>query len=197
MSERDSDRDIERNGEKQSSRQSARVTRIYAPGWFHFFHYFFFHLIYNNIQYLSIYLSLFLHLLKPSYHMCISMVSFSPFISSSQSFISIHQPLICLSSSSCLPVVLLLPPSNLSLCAVSNPPPLLFSRSIRHNRPLVSGLAWLWRSAMCFSSSFSRCLGFVPSASNRLFRVWDRLFLTLPSLGATGLSLSKRPDFLA
>lgn len=83
------------------------------------------------------------------------------------------------------------------LCSASTPPPLRFCWSVRHNRPLVSGLVWLWLPATCFSSSFSCCLGFVPSASNRLFRVWDRLFLTLPSLGATGLSPSKRPDFLA
>lgn len=63
---------------------------------------------------------------------------------------------------------------------IHSPPPFLFSWCIRHNQPLVSGLAWLWCSATCFFSSFSRCLGFVPSASNRLFRVWDRLFLTLP-----------------
>lgn len=83
------------------------------------------------------------------------------------------------------------------LRSASTPPPVLFSWSVRHNGPLVSGLAWLGLPATCFSSSFSRCLRFVPSASNRLFRVWDRLFLTLPSLGATGLSQSKRPDFLA
>lgn len=83
------------------------------------------------------------------------------------------------------------------LCSVSTPPPLLFSQSIRHNQPLVSGLAWLWCSATCFSSSFSHRLGFVPSASNRLFWVWVCLFLTLPSLVATGLSLSKWLEFLA
>lgn len=87
--------------------------------------------------------------------------------------------------------------SVLMLC-IQSPLPFCFPWSIRHNRPLVSGLAWLWRSATCFSSSFLLLPGFfVPSASNRLFRVWDRLFLTLPSLGATGLSLSERPDFLA
>lgn len=96
-----------------------------------------------------------------------------------------------------LPVDLLLPPHNLFLCSVSTPPPLLFSQSIRHNQPLVSGLAWLWCSATCFSSSFSHRLGFVPSASNRLFWVWVCLFLTLPSLVATGLSLSKWLEFLA
>lgn len=127
--------------------------------------------------------------------MCISIVSFSHPLSSLQCFISIECLLVQLSSHipllsslpSHLPVALLLPP----LCSASTPPPVLFSWSIRHNQPLVSGLAWLWLPATCFSSSFSRCLGFVPSASNRLFQVWDRLFLTLPSLGATGLSPSR------
>lgn len=106
----------------------------------------------------------------------------------------------------CLPPLLLffMPPCSTPspslqsvLCSASTPPPLLFCWCVRHNRPLVSGLVWLWLPATCFSSSFYCCLGFVPSASNRLFRVWDRLFLTLPSLGATGLSPPKRPDFLA
>lgn len=156
-----------------------------------------------------IWLSFFLpHPLKPSHPMCISFslsFPFLPFFPPLSPLSPLINLFICLSphitllssSSSCLPLVLLLPPSNLSSCSVSTLPSLLFSWSVRHNQPLVSGLAWLWRSATCFSSSFSCCLGFVPSASNRLFRVWDRLFLTLPSLGATGLSLSKRPDFLA
>lgn len=79
-------------------------------------------------------------------------------------------PLLAFMSPSSAPFCL--PPICLVLCLHSFPAsPSCFCRSVRHNRPPVSGLARLRLPATCFSSSVSRCLGFVPSASNRLFRV--------------------------